>query len=151
MGSSSRPLIYAQPVAPYTKQLSFPMRLDQYSACPFEPRQISAAIMPMGMLKTVNSQTAKTMSNRRFMRSMTFGSRDATPLPAETPFVLIQSERSTGAGVGPLLIIISGQHQMSNRRSSRPDLDLNIVAQPIQAIHQFPFRYVGKIATEQAG
>ena len=51
-------------------------------------------MMAMGMLKTDNSQTAKTMSNRRFMRSMTFGSRDTTPLPAATP-LLPQSMHKT--------------------------------------------------------
>ena len=37
--------------------------------------------MVTGMLKTANKQTAKTMSSRRFMRSMTSSNCDTTPLP----------------------------------------------------------------------
>jgi len=43
------------------------------------------------------------------------------------------------------------EFQMPDRRRSRPHLDFDVVAEPIQAIHQLPLRQIGEVAAHDVG
>ena len=40
---------------------------------------------------------------------------------------------------------------MPHRRSRRPHLDFNVIAQPVQAVHQLALGQIGKISAQHAG
>ena len=40
------------------------------------------------------------------------------------------------------------QHQMPHWLRRRPHLDLNVVAQPVQAVHELALRQVGEVTTQ---
>jgi len=42
------------------------------------------------------------------------------------------------------------QHQVPNRLGGRLDLDLDVVAEPVQAVHQLAFGEVGEVAAQHA-